>query len=517
MEVIEILLNKTNDDSRKLNTIRNFVFSLGSFLLNTLLSFATRTVFINMLAAEYLGVNGLFSNILSILSLAELGAGGAFVSLLYRPLANHDKEQLSSLMAAFQKVYFTIGCTIGILGICLIPFLDFFTPESTIPNLTFIYLLFLCNSVVTYFYADKKALICADQKSYLVTTYSQLAVIAQYVLQIIILFLTKNFVLYLCVQIACAIALNLYVAEKTRTLYPYLREKAKPLTKALRQDIKKKIMGGFCVHAGYVVAAGTDSLVISHFLGLGVLGVYSNYLLIIGIVTRLSDMVISAVRASASNLVVSSSEEVSYSFFCKLNFLTMTMLGFFGTCLITLLNPFITVWVGTEYIMETRLVVLAVLLYLTGWYGIKQPLIIYRDAMGLYYRDRYISLLEGILNLVFSLILVKPLGLAGVFCGTMLASICTAVSAAYLVYHHVFHRSAWDYWKSLLGYGLILSAVGCFTYWVSGLIPQGTWLEFFLMAVACSGITLLCYVLIFYRTEEFQYFWQQAIKLLLHR
>lgn len=482
------------------------MFSIGSFLLNTLLSFATRTVFIHFLTAEYLGVNGLFSNILTILSLAEIGAGGAYVSLLYRPLANHDTEQISSIMAAFQKIYFIVGFTVGVVGVCLIPFLNFFTPGSTIPNITLIYLLFLCNSVVTYFYADKKALIGADQKSYLVTAYSQLAVIAQYVLQILILVLTHNFILYLCVQIACSIGLNLYVARKSRTLYPYLRKKAKPLSSDLRQDAKQKIAGGFYVHIGYVVASGTDSLVISHFLGLAILGVYSNYLLIIGIVTKLSDMVIGAVRASASNLVVSSSAEVNYAFFRKLNFLTMIMLGLFGTCLITLFNPFITVWVGTNYVMDLRLVILAVLLYLTGWQGIKLSLTIYRDAMGLYYRDRYISLLEGILNLVFTLLLVKPLGLAGVFLGTLLSSVCTTVSGAFLVYHHIFHRSAWDYWKTLLGNGMILTAVGCFSYWVSGLIPQGTWALFFVRTVVCACLTLLCYILIFHRTEEFKYF-----------
>jgi O-antigen/teichoic acid export membrane protein len=484
-------------------------------LLNTLLSFVTRTAFISLLSAEYLGVNGLFSNILSILSLAELGAGGAFVSLLYRPLANHDSKQISSIMAVFQKVYFIIGCTIGVVGVSLVPFLDFFTSGSAIPNIELIYLLFLSNSAVTYFCAAKKALIRADQKSYLITTYSQITVIVQYATQILILFLTHNFILYLCVQIGCAIGLNAYVSEKSKKIFPYLREKAKPLTPTLQKEVKQKIAGGFCVHAGYIVASGTDSIVISHFLGLSILGVYSNYLLIIGVAMKLSDMVISAVRASASNLVVSSTEEANYVFFRKLNFLTTTMLGFFGTCLITLLNPFITVWIGTNYVMEMRLVIMAVMIYLTGWHGIKLSTAIYRDAMGLYYRDRYISLLEGCLNLVLSLLLVKSFGLAGVFLGTVLSSLCTTISSSYLVYHYVFRRSAWDYWKTLLGYGLIMTIVGCLVFLVCGLIPQGTWLLFFLRAAVCACLTLLCYFLIFYQTEEFKYFLTQ-VKCLFH-
>lgn len=494
-------------NSRKLNTFRNFVFSFGSFLLNTLLSFISRTVFIHLLSAEYLGVNGLFSNLLSVLSLAELGAGGAFVSMLYKPLAEHNNEQLASVMRAFKRVYFIIGCTIGIIGVCLIPYLNYFTPKSVIPNIVLIYLLFLGNSVITYFCADKKALISADQKNYLIIKYSQISIIVQYLLQILILYFTHNFLLYLCVQIICGVGFNLYVSGKACKLYPFLKQKAKPLSASLKKDAIQKIKGGFCVHAGYIVASGTDSLIISHFLGLTILGIYSNYLLIIGIVNKLSAMVFSALRASVSNLVVTSNEKVNYDFFLKLNFLAFVMFGFFGTCLITLFDPFINVWIGSGYVMDTIIVILAVLLYLTGSHGLKLPLIIYRDVMGLYYKDRYISLLEGMLNLFISLILVQKFGLIGVLLGTLLSSICTTISSSALVYHYVFHISVWEYWKNFIKYCFALIAVGCISYFISHMVPYSNWLQFFVMALVCSLVTLMFYFIIFYHTKEFQYYW----------
>lgn len=471
------------------------------------MSFATRTVFIALLTKEYLGVNGLFSNILSILSLAELGAGGAFVSLLYQPLAEHDTKRLASVMTAYKKVYFFIGCITGFVGVCFIPFLGFFTNYSTLPDLPLIYLLFLANSVVTYFCADRKDLITADQKGYLITTYSQVSVIVQYALQILLLLLTHNYILYLSVQITCSVGLSFYVVIKARHLYPFLKEPAAPLSAEDRTTIRKKITGGACVHAGYVVASGTDSLVITHFLGLGVLGVYSNYLLIINMISKLTNMVLSAVRPSASNLVVSTSPQNSYAFFRKLNFMTVLMMGFCATCLITLLNPFITVWIDTDFLLDTGLVILAVLIYVTGCYGLKYPLIIYRDAMGLYTRDQIVSLAEGFINLAISLTLARPFGLAGIFLGTVLSSICTFVSSSYLVYRYIFQRPPWEYWRTMLGYGLIVTGVGCAVYRISYLIPHSSWPTFFLMAAVCAILTLACYVLIFYRTEEFQYFW----------
>ncbi|MEG1408097.1 MAG: hypothetical protein RSD23_09580, partial [Ruthenibacterium sp.] len=264
--------------------------------------------------------------------------------------------------------------------------------------------------------------------------------------------------------------------------------------------------GGFCVHFGEIITVGTDSLVISHFLGLAVLGVYSNYLLIIGIVTKLSYIVINAVRASASNLVVSSSSEKSYEFFRKLNFFSMTMLGFFVTCLITLLNPFITIWIGKDYLMTTPLVILAVLVYLTGSQGMQVPIAIYRNATGLYYKDRYMYLLEGFVNLFISIILVQKIGLAGVFLGTILSKILTMLSGSYLIYRYIFHRKLREYWKNLFGYILLFVLVGSAVFYTSHLVPCTSWFSFFIMALICVSMTLTLYALAFWRTPEFQYF-----------
>ncbi|MBQ6263396.1 MAG: oligosaccharide flippase family protein [Clostridia bacterium] len=493
-------------ESRKRNTIKNFVFSLSSYILNMGLSFATRTVFIYCLTTEYLGVSGLFTNILSLLSLAELGAGGAFVSLLYKPIAEGDEQKLAVIMKTFKKVYFFMALFVGAVGLSLTPFLKYIIAENSIEKLPLIYILFILNSVVAYVCAAEKALVKANQKMYVITTITQVASIVQYAGQIVVLLLTHNYILFLLVQIICTMAGNIYVSFYSKKKYPYLSRKAEKMDKETKRDVIQKIRGGFCVHAGYVIASGTDSIVISHFLSLTVLGIYSNYLLIIGILQKLVMMIFDSVRASASNFAVSSDPEENYAFFKKMNFLIMMLMGFITTCLIVLFNPFIRLWAGSDYLLDFPLVILASLINFVGWHGIKLPMAIYRDALGLYYKDRYIALLEGILNIVISVVLVRIIGLAGVFLGTIISSVCTTVSGSYLIFKYCFKKSSWYYWRSLLTYLVVISGVAVGAYFLVGLVTSTGWLSFILKTAICVVAVAAAYVLIFHRREEFRYY-----------
>ena len=493
-------------ESRKKNTIKNFIFSLSSYVLNMGLSFATRTVFIYCLTTEYLGVSGLFSNILSLLSLAELGAGGAFVSLLYKPIAENDEKKLAVIMKTFKKVYFFMALFVGVVGLSLTPFLKYIVAKNSIENLPLIYVLFILNSVVAYVCAAEKALIKANQKMYVVTTINQIAAIIQYSGQIVVLLLTHNYIFYLIIQIMCAMAGNLYVSFFAKKKYPYLKQKTEKMDKETKRDVIQKIRGGFCVHAGYVIASGTDSIVISHFLGLAVLGIYSNYLLIIGIFQKLVMMIFDSVRASASNFAVSSNPEENYSFFKKMTFLIMVMMGFISTSLIVLFNSFIRLWAGPDYLLDFPLVILASLINFVGWHGIKLPMTIYRDALGLYYKDRYIALLEGILNIVISVALVNVIGLAGVFLGTIISSLCTTISGSYLVFKYCFKKSSWYYWRSLLTYMVAIVSVAFLAYFLVNLVTITGWISFILKTAICVVTIIAAYLLIFFRREEFRYY-----------
>lgn len=486
-----------------------------SYIVNVLLSFATRTVFIQYLAAEYLGVNGLFSNILSLLSLAELGAGGAFVSLLYKPLAEKKTNDICMVMASFRKAYRAIAVAIGVIGFSLTPFLDTIVGENSIKELDLIYVLYICNSVVGYLCASEKALIQADQKSYIVTKFSQIAAIVQYALQILFLVLTRNFIVFLLIQILCAAGGNLYIAYQAKRLYPDLNDKPGKLPAEMKKDIIEKIKGGFCTHFGYVIASGTDSIVISHYLGLTILGIYSNYLMVIGIIQKFVLMIFDAARASASNFVVSMNENDNYQFFKRMNFFIMILMGFICTNLTVLFNPFIRIWIGEEYVMEFPQVFLAVVVYFVGWHGMKLPMTLFREATGLYYRDRYFALLEGVSNVCISIVLVGKMGLYGVFWGTIISSFITTFSGIYLIFKHIFRKPIYLYYVDTAKYVLIDLAIGLVCAVICRMLSVTNLMQFLINAVICVVVSAALYLLIFFRTEEFRYFYSLLKDLLL--
>lgn len=505
------------EKSRTVNTIRNFSFSMASYILNMLLSFVTRTIFIHYLAKEYLGVNGLFSNILSLLSLAELGAGGAFVSLLYKPIAQKKTDDICLVMASFRKAYRIIAVTIGVIGFSLTPFLDSIVGENNIEELPLIYVLYICNSIVGYLCASEKALIKADQKAYIVTKCSQVAVIIQYTLQALFLVLTHNYVIYLLIQIACAIGGNLYIAYRARRMYPYLREKPGKLPAEMKEDIIKKIKGGFCTHFGYIIASGTDSIVISHYLGLTVLGIYSNYLMVLGIIEKFVLMVFEAARASASNFVVSKDQDENYQFFKKMNFFIMVLLGFICTNLTVLFNPFIKFWIGDEFVMEFSLVFLAVTVFFIGWHGIKLPISLFREATGLYYRDRYFALMEGIANVCISIALVRKWGLYGVLLGTVISSFITTFSGVYLIFRYIFQKPIHLYFADMAKYILIEVVIGAVCMAVCRLFHVANLIQFIFCTVVCVAVSGGLYFIAFARTKEFKYFLVVIKNVLPHR
>lgn len=504
------------EESRTVNTIRNFIFSMASYILNMLLSFVTRTIFIHCLATEYLGVNGLFSNILYLLSLAELGAGGAFVSLLYKPIVQKNTEEISLVMASFRKAYRAIAIIIGIIGLSLTPFLEVIVGENNIKELPLIYVLYIFNSVVGYLCASEKALIKADEKAYIVTKCTQVAYIIQYILQALFLVLTHNYIVYLIIQIICTIGGNLYIAQRAVKMYSYLKDKPGKLSEEMKEDIIKKIKGGFCTHFGYVIASGTDSIVISHYLGLSILGIYSNYLMIIGIIEKFVMMVFEAARASASNYVVSKDKDENYLFFKRMNFFIMVLLGFICTNLLLLFNSFIKVWIGNEYLMELPLVFLAVVVYFIGWHGIKLPISLFREATGLYYNDRYFALLEGIANVCISIALVGKMGLYGVLIGTIISSFITTVSGVYLVFRHVFRRPIYCYFIEMGKYFFIEGAIGAVCIVICRQLIVTNWLQFIFRTVTCVVVSIILYLIAFFRAKEFNYFLAVMKNLMLH-
>lgn len=340
--------------SRLEYSILNSSISMFIYILRLLIQFVARSFFIHYLGAEYLGLNGLFSNILSFLSLAELGIGTSIVFSLYKPLAENDEKHIVSLMRLYKKAYELIGIAIGIIGLIIIPLLPFIIKDSNnieMTNVYLYYILFLTNSVVSYFFTYKRSLIIADQKNYLVALNDFVFLFVLNVIQIICLYLFKNFTIFLVTQIIFTLIGNISISIITDRKYPFLK-KVSPdkIEPELKQEIKKNVIGNMSSKLGGVIVMGTDNILISGFVGLTAVGIYSNYSLIIVSIQNLCKQITNSITASLGNFAVSGDSKRANQLYDNHLFVNHTLIYFFSTIMFNVINPFVSLWLGLSLI-----------------------------------------------------------------------------------------------------------------------------------------------------------------------
>lgn len=498
---------------RTKNTIKNTVYAVGGQFLGFALSFVSRTVFIKMLGANYLGVNGLFSNILSMLSLAELGVGSAIIYSLYKPLAQKDERKIKALMNIYSTAYRIIGFTVAILGLILVPFLKYLIKDKpNISNLTIIYLMFLANSVSSYFFAYKSSLIMADQKNYVNTVNQVRFNFIQNFIQICLLFLTRNYLLYLAVQVICSFLANLSISIKANKMYPLLRNRKKEyLDSETRKDLFKNIGAMMSHKIGGVVVNGTDNILISSFVGVYWVGLYSNYVMIINMINSVLNQVFTSVTASLGNLNALENSEKSNSVFNIVFFINFWLYAFCSISLWILLDPFIEIWIGNKYIMDKYVVLIVVVNFFVM--GMRQSVIAYNSTLGLFWNDRFKPLFEAAINLIASLILLKKFGIAGVMLGTFISTMSTSFWVEpYILYKHAFKKPLIIYLKKYTIYTIITISTAIVTKLACSLFTTYTFLSIIGRGVFSLIIPNLIFLILFYRTNEFKYLMKIKLK-----
>lgn len=448
--------------SRTDNTIRNTVVELIGQVTMILLTFIVRTIFIKFLDISYLGINGLFSNILSVLSFAELGFGTAITYALYKPIAKNDKLQIVLLMKFYKKVYKTVGSLVFLLGISLTPFLNFFINDikklpDNLPPIMLIYLLYLLNSVLSYFFNYKRTLIIASQNGYLNTINTVLFNIIQNILQAIVLIFWKNYILYLLIQIFCTLISNILISRKADILFPYLNIISdKKLSKEDLRPILKNVIGMSFHKFGAIIVNGTDNILISKFIGIKMAGVYSNYFLISNTIRYFYMRCFSAITASLGNLLIDKKGEEIYLYFKKIYFINMCIAVIFSNSLMTLLNSFISLLWGEKYTFNLVIVFCIVLnFYMTC---MRQTFLIFIEADGLFWKLKWKAFWEAVINLVSSLFFIKifNLEIKGIICGTILSNILTNFWwEPYILYKYTLLKEYTDYLKKYTYYFMI--------------------------------------------------------------
>lgn len=446
------------DNSRTVNSIRNSFIALISQFFITIINFVVRTFFIHTLNSEYLGVNGLFTNILTVLNFAELGIGNAIIFSMYKPISINDKKRIKSLMVLYKKIYHFIGLIVLILGICIIPFLDFIIKDAPKidESLVFIYLLYLLETVFSYFYSYKRSLLLAYQKEYINNLYDLLMVIIKSIIQIFILFTIKSYTLYLLVYVLNTIICNILISKKVDKLYPDIRkEKVVYLEKNEIVKIFLNSKSLILYKIGKIINSGTDNIVISSLIGISSVGIYSNYSLILQAVKHAFKSMLNGVTGSVGNLNVSCSKIKRQEILEQLLLISVWAFGFASICLLILLEPFITLWAGSDYVLKFNIVLIIVsIFYIDGTSFIIET---YRDTNGLFKEGRMAPLICSIINIILSIVLGKMLGLIGIFIATLVSIIFTIFwYNPYIVYKYVFNKVPFRYYFKYIFYTLIV-------------------------------------------------------------
>ena len=493
--------------SRTDNSLRNLktavLFKLAAIVVN----FIARKIFVVVLTKEYLGLDGTFANILTMLSLAELGVGTAITYSMYKPLAEGDRELILSLMTLYRKFYTVIGITVGVLGAALTPFLQYIIRDiPDIPHIRLIYLMFVLDSSISYFLVYKQSLISADQKQHIVTSYQYKTSMAVTAAQCAALLLTGDYILYLALKLCATFVCNALLARKADRLYPYLKQKTvQPLPAPVRQDISKNIRAMIAHLLGSVVVFGTDNVLIAYFVGAVSVGLYSNYLLITQSLKSAYSMIFRAMTASIGNLCAAEDTAHAQAVFWRVDLLTRWIYGFSAVCLVVLFNPFISLWLGADYLFSMPIVLLIVLsFYMTG---MRQSVLTFREAMGLYWYDRHKPLFESAINLAVSILLAKPFGIVGIFIGTVVSPLSTcAWIEPYVLFRHGFGAPVGKYFVRYALNVLLTAAAGAATWYICALLPAAGFGAFLVKVLLCCVLPNLFFLLVYGKTSEFHYF-----------
>lgn len=500
------------------NSIRNMTASLIGQIFTILINFINRRIFIRVLGVELLGVNGLFSNIISLLSLAELGVGIAITYSLYKPIAEKDNKKINALLNYYRIIYRNVGLFILFLGLSLTPFLNnLIESDTNINNLYLIYVIFILNTVVTYFFSYKRSILIADQKNYLVTTYHYLAIFISNIVQIIVLLIYKNYILYLIVNIIIRIAENIKISKVADKQYPFIKGlKTNNLEENERRELSKNIKALAFHKFGSVIVNSTDNIIISKFVGLYWVGLYSNYVIITNALITVLSQIFGAITASVGNLNISSSKDKTYSMFNNIFLANFWIYSFCSITFYILSKDFITLWLGNKYLFNNYVVLILSINFLLN--GMRKTSLIFKDAMGLFWYDRYKPFAEALLNLVFSVILVQQIGFPGVFIGTIISNLLTCFwIEPYIVFKYGFQKNVIHYFVK---YGFyILATIIAFLVinYLSYLINYSPIVNLIIKGSICVFMINTIYTILFYKTKEFKYFITLFRKIIIDR
>ena len=491
---------------RAKNAGRNIVFGVLKKLCMVLFPFLTRTAMLRWLGTEYLGLNGLFLSVISVLNLAELGVSSAIVFCMYKPIAENDNKTLCGLMHLFRHYYRLIGIVVGGTGLALLPLIPKLV-GGEVPADVDVYVLYLLNllsTVFSYFlFAYRNCLFTAYQREDIPSKVALAVMAVQYPSQILALYVTRNYYWYVAIMLVCQLVIHLSTAFRSWRMFPQLRPKGR-IPKEMRADIGVRIRALFLSKIGYVVVEQADTIVISAFLGLTVLAQYQNYYYILSSVNGIIIILFLSVLAGIGNSLVTETREKNFHDLETFTFIILWVVCFCGTSMLCLFQPFMEIWVGEELLLPLSLVVC-----LCVYFAVREIdflLGIYKDASGIWHQDRFRPAVTALCNLVMNLIMVQFWGLYGVLLSTILSMVFVGMpwlcrSLFSLVFPREWMRG---YVLLLFRYTLTAAAAAALTFFACSFIHFGKWPDFLIRAGICLVLPNLLLFLLYRKTEAFR-------------
>ncbi len=500
-------------EGRKIKVVKNVAAQMVSAFVQTALGFVARKIFVIYLTTELLGLNGLMQSIIGMLSIAELGVGEAINYSLYKPLANKDIEQVNAIMKLYKKLYIAIASVIVALGLLFIPFLPFFLGDDVtqpMPYVYKIYALFLLDAFLSYCLAYSRNIITADQKDYIVTNADTISQIMATILQIIILLLTKNYILYLVIKIFVTFGRNAILHFLSTKMYPFIKRKSsKKLSAEYIKELKNNVKALFVTRVSYFVVSGTDNMLLSSFVSLTAVGIYSNYLIIINLINRTFNTIFDKAKAGVGNFIVTDEEDSLYSLFKNIFFINFLFTSYTSIGLFVVGNQVIRAWLGESFVWSAFII--GTLVFNNYSRYILQACECFRGAKGLYSPRpfvKYLSLLEGIINLIVSVgfVFILENDVLGIFLGTSVSTIVSTIVVPWIVYKFLFKRPLFEFYLIYFKYFIVAVA----TLAVSALCAEvfyvgNAFVNVIIGIAVCSVVTVIMYSIIFRKTEEFRY------------
>lgn len=476
----------------------NTVVGLLSALITTFLSFFLNRIFLSSLGLDYLGLNGIFSNALGMLSLTELGIGMAISYELYVPLAQNDTKKIAALMNFYKKTYYIIAGITFFVGIIVGVFICITAKTSEISIIErFIYFLFfLCNNCCTYLLAYKRTLLEADQKSYVISTITSCASIVATATKIIVLYFLSSYIAYILISIVQTISINIIASAYIDKNYIYIKKSKERLDKNAYKKIILEVKSRIAIKLCNVLVSSTDNIIIGSIISVASAGLFQNYSLIVSQLNLFISQINNAITPSLGNYTAIESKKNLGKVIEEIEFLNHCIGTFCFTCFCILISTFIKLWLG-DYLLPFIVPFLMMCdLYITQIRDVHWKVNNMTDGFKTNKRV-YFHIMRAMLNLLISLIGAKILGICGVVLGTVVSSLVIWGAEVIYTYTRVLKIGLRGYIKRQICYSLQVCTIYYFVYIVNSMLEINNMLLTFLVhGVITSVMTMVLLIIV---------------------